>query len=142
MVISVGIDVSKDKHDCFIVSSEGEVQADAFTIPNTMEGFHFLLQKIRESIMQTIRFFQREGMVCFVVQFASGKQNRNLTSAEEFPLNTFCVSGSTDTLQRKNSPIRKNRFAGRLTAMAGTLPPHERHILLSFLWKMPISRIP
>ena len=25
MVVSVGIDVSKDKHDCFIVSSEGEV---------------------------------------------------------------------------------------------------------------------
>ena len=45
MVISVGIDVSKDKHDCFIVSSEGEVLADVFTIPNTMDGFHFLLQK-------------------------------------------------------------------------------------------------
>ena len=48
MVVSVGIDVSKDKHDCFILSSEGEALADVFTIPNTMEGFHFLLQKIRE----------------------------------------------------------------------------------------------
>ena len=48
MVVSVGIDVSKEKHDCFIVSSEGEVLADVFTIPNTMEGFNFLLQKIRE----------------------------------------------------------------------------------------------
>ena len=48
MVISVGIDVSKDKHDCFIVSSEGEVLADVFTIPNTMDGFHCLLQRIRE----------------------------------------------------------------------------------------------
>ena len=35
MVISVGIDVSKDKHDCFIVNSEGEVLADVFTIQNT-----------------------------------------------------------------------------------------------------------
>ena len=43
MVISVGIDVSKDKHDCFIVSSEGEVLADVFTIPNTMNGFICLL---------------------------------------------------------------------------------------------------
>ncbi len=34
MVVSVGIDVSKDKHDCFIVSSQGEVLADVFTIPN------------------------------------------------------------------------------------------------------------
>ncbi len=33
MVVSVGVDVSKDKHDCFILSSEGEVLADVFTIP-------------------------------------------------------------------------------------------------------------
>src|SRR5699024_7781937 len=47
MVISVGIDVSKDKHDCFIVSSEGEVLADVFTIPNNMDGFNILLEKIQ-----------------------------------------------------------------------------------------------
>ncbi len=49
MVISVGIDVSKDKHDCFIVSSEGEVLADVFTIPNTLGGFNCLLQRIQDS---------------------------------------------------------------------------------------------
>ena len=48
MVISVGIDVSKDKHDCFIVNSEGEVLADVFTIQNTRDGFNFLLQKIQD----------------------------------------------------------------------------------------------
>lgn len=48
MVISVGIDVSKDKHDCFILSSEGETLADGFTIPNTLDGFNFLLQKIQD----------------------------------------------------------------------------------------------
>ena len=48
MVVSVGIDVSKDKHDCFIVSSEGEVLADVFMIPNTMDGFRSLLQRIWE----------------------------------------------------------------------------------------------
>jgi Transposase and inactivated derivatives len=47
-MISVGIDVAKDKHDCFIVSSEGEVLADVFTITNSMDGFHCLLRKIRE----------------------------------------------------------------------------------------------
>ena len=30
MVVSVGIDVSKNKHDCFIVNSEGEVLADVY----------------------------------------------------------------------------------------------------------------
>ena len=48
MVVSVGIDVSKDKHDCFIVSSEGDVLADVFTIPNTMDGFTCLLQRIQD----------------------------------------------------------------------------------------------
>ena len=47
MVISVGIDVSKDKHDCFIVSSEGEVLADVFTIPNNLDGFRCLLQRLQ-----------------------------------------------------------------------------------------------
>ena len=51
MVVSVGIDVSKDKHDCFIVNSEGEVLADVFTIHNTMDGFNFLLQRIRDCTM-------------------------------------------------------------------------------------------
>jgi transposase len=46
-MISVGIDVAKDKHDCFIISSEGEILADVFTIPNNMDGFHCLLQRIR-----------------------------------------------------------------------------------------------
>ena len=46
-MICVGIDVAKDKHDCFILSSEGEVLADVFTIPNNVEGFTALLQTIR-----------------------------------------------------------------------------------------------
>ena len=48
MMVSVGIDVSKDKHDCFIVNSEGEILADVFTIPNNMDGFHRLLQRIQD----------------------------------------------------------------------------------------------
>ncbi len=48
MVVSVGIDVSKDKHDCFVLSSEGEVLADVFTVPNNMDGFHYLLQRIQD----------------------------------------------------------------------------------------------
>ena len=49
-MICVGIDVAKDKHDCFILSSEGEVLADVFAIPNSMEGFQFLLEKIHNCI--------------------------------------------------------------------------------------------
>ena len=47
MVVSVGIDVAKDKHDCFIQNSEGEVLADVFTISNNLDGFHTLLEKLQ-----------------------------------------------------------------------------------------------
>ncbi len=48
-MVCVGIDVAKDKHDCFIISSEGEILADVFTIRNNAEGFDTLLQAIRRS---------------------------------------------------------------------------------------------
>ena len=35
-------DVAKDKHDCFIIGSEGEVRADVFTVSN------------RKDLLQTI----------------------------------------------------------------------------------------
>ena len=46
-MIFVGIDVSKDKHDCFIVNSDGEILFDTFTILNNMEGFDYLFEKIK-----------------------------------------------------------------------------------------------
>ena len=46
-MVYVGIDVSKDKHDCFILSSEGVVLADVFTIANNRDGFETLLRTIR-----------------------------------------------------------------------------------------------
>ncbi len=46
-MVCVGIDVAKDKHDCFILSSEGEVLADVFTISNNREGFKTLLARLR-----------------------------------------------------------------------------------------------
>lgn len=45
-MIYVGIDIAKDKHDCFITNSEGEVLFNVFTIPNNMEGFNELYTKI------------------------------------------------------------------------------------------------
>ena len=67
-MICVGIDVAKDKHDCFIMSSEGEILADVFTVPNSKEGFEHLLQtintctgigdsKIKVGLEATGRFF-------------------------------------------------------------------------------------
>lgn len=45
-MIYVGIDVAKDKHDCFISNSDGEVSFNSFTIPNNREGFETLFQRV------------------------------------------------------------------------------------------------
>ena len=45
-MIYIGIDVAKDKHDCFITNIEGEVLFKPFTIPNNLDGFNDLFQKI------------------------------------------------------------------------------------------------
>ena len=45
-MIYVGIDVAKDKHDCFITNSDGEVLFKPFTISNNCEGFETLFQRI------------------------------------------------------------------------------------------------
>lgn len=53
-MIVVGIDAAKDKHDCFIMNSDGAVLFDVFTIPNTLDGFNVLLRNIyRLLIKQT-----------------------------------------------------------------------------------------
>ena len=46
-MIYVGIDVAKDKHDCFIINSDGKALFKSFNISNSREGFDELYQKIK-----------------------------------------------------------------------------------------------
>ena len=46
-MVYLGIDVAKDKHDCYIVNSDGEILADVFTVPNNQIGFNLLFQKLQ-----------------------------------------------------------------------------------------------
>ena len=48
-MIIVGIDVAKDKHDCFITSSTGEVITHPFTITNNLGGYETLMRRIHEA---------------------------------------------------------------------------------------------
>lgn len=47
LMIYVGIDVAKDKHDCFITNSDGEILFDSFIIANTLNGYDTLYQNIQ-----------------------------------------------------------------------------------------------
>ena len=52
-MIFVGIDVAKNKHDCFISNSDGKILFHSFTITNNLDGFTRLYQKIL-SVMKDI----------------------------------------------------------------------------------------
>lgn len=45
-MIYAGIDVAKDKHDCFITNSDGEILFKSFTISNNREGYETLFKRI------------------------------------------------------------------------------------------------
>ena len=45
LMIYVGIDVAKDKHDCFITNSDGEVLFPVFSIQNNRDGFDDLFSR-------------------------------------------------------------------------------------------------
>ena len=45
-MIFVGIDVAKDKHDCFITNSDGEVLFQSFTIANNLSDLTIFIRKL------------------------------------------------------------------------------------------------
>lgn len=50
-----GIDISKYKHDCFIITDLGEVRNEGFSFSNNAEGFSVLLNELRKSDTETLR---------------------------------------------------------------------------------------
>ena len=101
-MICVGIDVAKDKHDCFILSSEGEVLADVFTIPNNAEGFATLLQ--------TIRRCTRPADKIKVGLEATGHYSYNILGfLLDCGLPTYVINPLHTNLYRKSLSLRKTK---------------------------------
>ena len=101
-MIFVGIDVAKDKHDCFIISSEGEVLADVFTISNSRDGFDYLLQ--------TINTYTGIGEKIKVGLEATGHYSYNLLGfLLDNGLPTYVINPLHTNLYRKSLTLRKTK---------------------------------
>ena len=101
-MIYVGIDVAKDKHDCFITNSDGEVLFKAFTIPNNREGFETLFQRI-ESISDDLSKVK-------VGLEATGHYSYNLLGfLLDKGLTTFVINPLHTNLYRKSLSLRKTK---------------------------------
>lgn len=101
-MICVGIDVAKDKHDCCILSSEGEVLADVFTIANNAEGFGALLQTIKECSQKSEKI--KVGLE------ATGHYSYNILGfLLDCGLPTYVINPLHTNLYRKSLTLRKTK---------------------------------
>ena len=101
-MIYVGIDVAKDKHDCFITNSDGEVLFKSFTIANNLDGFKDLYQKI-ESVMEDTTKVK-------VGLEATGHYSFNLLGyLIDKGLPTFVINPLHTNLYRKSLSLRQTK---------------------------------
>lgn len=101
-MIYVGIDVAKDKHDCFITNSDGEVLFKPFTISNNREGFETMFQRI-ESVSDDLSKVK-------VGLEATGHYSYNLLGflfSKGFP--TYVINPLHTNLYRKSLSLRKTK---------------------------------
>ena len=101
-MIYVGIDVAKDKHDCFITNSDGEVLFPVFTIQNNRNGFDDLFSKI-QSISSDVSNIK-------VGLEATGHYSYNLLGyLINKGLPTFVINPLHTNLYRKSLSLRKTK---------------------------------
>ena len=101
-MIYIGIDVAKDKHDCFITNSDSKVLFKAFTIFNNLDGFNDLYQKI-ESVMDDVTKVK-------VGLEATGHYSYNLLGyLIDKGLPTYVINPLHTNLYRKSLSLRQTK---------------------------------
>uniref|UniRef100_UPI001F610638 IS110 family transposase n=1 Tax=Clostridium scindens (strain JCM 10418 / VPI 12708) TaxID=29347 RepID=UPI001F610638 len=101
-MIYVGIDVAKDKHDCFITNSDGEVLFKPFTISNNREGFETLFERI-SSVSDDLNKVK-------VGLEATGHYSYNLLGfLLDKGLPTYVINPLHTNLYRKSLSLRKTK---------------------------------
>ena len=101
-MLFIGIDVAKDKHDCFFINSNGEVLCDVLTIPNSLDGFNELLSKIKSVSPDLSK--AKVGLE------ATGHYSTNLVGfLKNKGLTTIVINPLYTSLCRKSASLRKTK---------------------------------
>ena len=101
-MIFIGIDVAKNKHDCFITNTDGDVLFNSFTITNNLDGFNDLYRKIA-SVMKDMSKVK-------VGLEATGHYSYNLLGYlldKGFP--TYVINPLHTNLYRKSQSLRQTK---------------------------------
>lgn len=125
-MIAVGIDVSKDKHDCFIMDSEGNVLADVFTVTNDQKGFEGLyrvlcsvapdLSKVKVGLEATGHYSYN--ILGFLL-------DKGLTTYVLNPLHVNLFRKSTSLRRTKTDRVDARMIAAMLLSGMAALQPYS-----------------
>lgn len=122
-MILIGIDVAKDKHDCHIMTTDGEILCDNFTFQNSRSGFEEFLALSRG-------LAEKSGEKVKVGLEATGHYSTNLLSFlahelfEVVVLNPLSVNRqrTADTLRRTKTDKNDARYIAKMLMTSGNKP--------------------
>ena len=101
-MIYVGIDVAKDKHDCFAMNSDGEILIENFTFQNNSDGLNLFFN----SISQFNESFENIKVGLEATGYYSNNILNFLTSKG---FNVFVINPLQTNLFRKGQSLRKTK---------------------------------
>lgn len=101
-MIYVGIDVAKDKHDCFAMNSDGEILIEKLTITNNLDGF--------ETLYNSLMNFSNSLDNIKVELEATGHYSNNILNfLTEKGFNIYLINPLQTNLYVKGQSLRKTK---------------------------------
>ena len=101
-MLYVGIDVAKDKHDCFAMNSDGEILIEKLTITNNLDGFETLYN----SLMQ---FSTSLNNIKVGLEATGHYSNNILNFLTEKGFNIYLINPLQTNLYIKGQSLRKTK---------------------------------
>ena len=101
-MVYVGIDIAKDKHDCFAMNSDGEILIEKLTFKNNAEGFEVFLK----SISQLNKGFDK---IKVGLEATGHYSNNILNFLTSKGFNVYIINPLQTNLYRKGQSLRKTK---------------------------------
>lgn len=101
-MIYVGIDIAKDKHDCFAINSDGEILIENFSFKNNLDGFNLFFNSISN--------FNESFKNIKVGLEATGHYSNNILNfLTSKGFNVYVINPLQTNLYRKGQSLRKTK---------------------------------
>lgn len=101
-MIYVGIDVAKDKHDCFAMNSDGEILIEKLTITNNLDGFETLYNSL-------MNFSDSLDNIKVGLEATGHYSNNILNFLTEKGFNIYLINPLQTNLYVKGQSLRKTK---------------------------------